>query len=384
MQMAGWLQIDSIIDISNSFCIPPFGDAHTHNMDGTYGLQEMTLNYLNEGVFYVQVLGNNGKNTVSVRPTLTRSKRIDVTYANGLLTCTYGHGFYPYEPLAMGIYSPFLQFKYIDSIKRSRLVENISYYFLDNEQDVDTKWELIMKYKPDNIKICLLDAANYETKRKKETIDNNGLSPKVAEYVVKKAHQSGLRVFAHIETVEDFRLCVKIGVDIVAHLPGYGWDGDLKTVAKFCMTTADIDLCKKSGTSIIPTLCFDGVTKYDSLGKSSFDSTNFANKLKYQKQTIRKLYEKGVAIGLGADFYGKTVEPEIAYILKYKILSLEEIIFLWGKSTSQMIFPNRKIGEILEGYEASFLVLNKNVFKNFEAIHHIKLKVKEGKILTCN
>ncbi|MEJ7822680.1 MAG: hypothetical protein WKF85_10190 [Chitinophagaceae bacterium] len=377
-------KIDSIIDISNSFCIPPFGDAHTHNLDGSYGLKEMITNYLNEGVFYVQVLANNGKNAVSIRPALNRSKKIDVTYTNGFLTTTYGHGFYPYEPLAMGIYSPYLQYKYVDSVKKSRLVENISYYFLDNVQDVDKKWEAIMKYQPDNIKIGLLDAANYELKRKKETVGDNGLSPEVAEYVVKKAHLSGLRVFAHVETVEDFRLCVKIGVDVVAHLPGYGWDGDLKTADKFCMTTADINLCKKSGIGIIPTLCVDGVTKYDSLGNPSFDSTKFANKLKYQKQTVKKLYKERIAIGLGADYYGKTVEPEIDYLLKYKILSPKEIIFLWGKSTSQMIFPNRKIGEIREGFEASFLVLSNNPFKNFETTKDIKLKVKEGKIIRYN
>jgi len=51
---------------------------------------------------------------------------------------------------------------YNDSIKKSRLVENISYFFLDNISDVDAKWSTIMSFKPDNIKIVILDAKHYD------------------------------------------------------------------------------------------------------------------------------------------------------------------------------------------------------------------------------
>ena len=134
------IRVDSVIDLSGKYCIPPFGDAHTHNLDGGYNLKEMVLNYLKDGVFYVQVLGNNGEGSQISRPALKKAKKIDVTYANGLLTSTYGHGFFPYEPLAMGIYAPYLQRRYEDSIKKSRIVENKAYYFLDSKKDVDDKW----------------------------------------------------------------------------------------------------------------------------------------------------------------------------------------------------------------------------------------------------
>ncbi len=51
-------KIDETVDFKNGFIIPPFGDAHTHNLDGTRDLERMFKVYLEEGTFYVQVLGN--------------------------------------------------------------------------------------------------------------------------------------------------------------------------------------------------------------------------------------------------------------------------------------------------------------------------------------
>lgn len=372
--------IDSVIDLNNKFCIPPFGDAHTHNLDGTYGLQDMIMKYLKEGVFYVQVLGNNGQGAVNSRPVLARTK-LDVQYANGLLTSTYGHGFYPYEPMAMGIYAPYQQIMYADSIKKSRLVENKAYFFLDSIADVDKKWDLIMAYKPDLIKIVLNDAKNYITKRKIEKPDDNGLSEEVATYIVKKAHQQGLRVYAHIETADDARLCAKIGVDALAHLPGYGWNGKEESKNKYCINQEDIKNFKKANITIIPTFNYDGTRTYDSNGNETINIENFNASIEYKTWVLKRLKKADIPIGLGADSYGSTVMPEIDTLIKNKIFSNRELVEIYSKTTPQLIFPTRKIGEIKEGYEASFIVLEENPFKNIEAIKSIGLKIKQGVIL---
>ena len=301
--------IDSVIDLKNKFCIPPFGDAHTHNLDGTYGLKDMVLKYTKEGVFYVQVLGNNGQGAKNARPVLEKAKLVDVTYANGLLTCTYGHGFYPYEPMAMGIYAPYQQIMYADSIKKSRIVDNISYFFLDSIADVDKKWNLIMAFKPDLIKICLNDVKNYATKRKLEKPDDNGLSEEVATYVVKKAHQQGLRVFAHIETADDARLCAKIGVDVLAHMPGYGWNGKEETKAKYCITEKDIKLFKKAKITVIPTFNYDGTKSYDANGKETTNPDSYNASIEYKTRILRLMRKANITIAIGADSYGSTVMP---------------------------------------------------------------------------
>jgi imidazolonepropionase-like amidohydrolase len=43
-----------------------------------------------------------------------------------------------------------------------------------------------------------------------------------------------------------------------------------------------------------------------------------------------------------------------------------------------VIFPNRKIGELKEGYEASFLVLEGNPMEDFSKVKKIRMRVKQG------
>lgn len=54
---------------------------------------------------------------------------------------------------------------------------------------------------------------------------------------------------------------------------------------------------------------------------------------------------------------------------------------LYCTQTPKSIFPNRKIGEIRENYEASFLVLSENPFDNIDAIKNIEIKVRQGLFL---
>jgi len=57
------------------------------------------------------------------------------------------------------------------------------------------------------------------------------------------------------------------------------------------------------------------------------------------------------------------------------------LIDIYSRATPQSIFPKRKIGEVKEEYEASFLVLNENPYNNIEAIKSIDIKVRQGLIL---
>lgn len=372
------VHIDSTINLEGQFCIPPFGDAHTHNLDGSYGLKEMIAQYLKEGVFYVQVLGNYGSGAVQSRKILKKENTVEATYANGLLTATYGHGFYPYEPMAMGFYIPADQFKYADSVKKSRLAANNAYYFLDSIAEVDTKWPLIMKYKPDQLKICLLDAANYTEKRKAEKVDDYGVSPEVAAYIVQKAHAEGLRVVAHVETADDARLCAKIGVDALAHLPGYGWNGDETSRTKYCMIKADIKLFKKAGITIVPTMNINHSAEYKGNGIFIQHPEQSAALLKYKTTMLRALYKSEVPIALGSDYYGKGIAPEFDSLLTHSVFTNQQLINCLTKQTPQHIFPGRKIGEIKEGYEASFLTLKENPLQKIETLKNIQQRIKKG------
>lgn len=373
--------LDTVINLSGKYCIPPFGDAHTHNLDATYNLNEMASEYLKEGTLYVQVLGNYGSGAVQVRKVLQKENKLEVTYANALLTATYGHGFYPYEPLAMGIYSPADQIKYKDSIMKSRLAENNAYIFLDSVADVDAKWPLILKYKPDHLKICLLDAVDYDAKRKAEIPETYGLSPAVAKHIVEKAHAAGLRVFAHIETADDARLCAAIGIDALAHLPGYGWNGDNKDREKYCITKKDVALFKKKKLAVIPTMNLDYTGSYSADGKLTPNPTQRKNTLQYEKKILKALYKAAVPIGIGGDYYGKTAMVEADSLYTNKIFDVKQLLDIWCRQTPQLIFPGRKIGEVKEGFEASFLILKGNPLTDIGFLKLIEARIKNGQFL---
>jgi imidazolonepropionase-like amidohydrolase len=371
--------IDESIDLKNQFIIPPFADAHTHNLDGAFNLQKIINDYLSEGTFYVQVLANYALGAKQAKPFLNKPSSLDVIYANGGLTSTLGHPFLAYEPRALGFYNYADWEKNMDKIKVSRIGENEVYWFLDSKADVDAKWEKFLAQKPDVVKILLLDAENYEKIRANGKVGDKGLSPEVAEYVVNKAHQAGLRVFAHIETANDFRLGLKIGVDGFAHLPNYGWNGKTEDAPKDDLTIADIKLAAKKKVVVIPTMQIGKieVTDYSS-SEQKVDQERFDRILERQRKLLAQMLKNGVKIALGSDYYGKTVGVELWYLHDNKILDDKNLLKIAVEDTPQMIFPNRKIGKLKDGYEASFITLEENPLKNFNTVKKIGLRFKQG------
>ena len=375
-------KIDETIDLKNQFVIPPLADAHTHNLDGSRNLQQIVNAYLQEGTFYVQVLANYALGAKQARPFLNKPESLDVIYANGGLTSTLGHPFMAYEPRAMGFFDYTKWEENMDKIKLSRIGENEVYWFFDSKSDVDAKWEKFLAQKPDIVKILLLDAENYEKKRVSGKAGDKGLSPEIAEYVVSKAHQANLRVYAHVETTADFRLGLKIGVDGFAHSPNYGWNGKIEDQPKDDLTLADIKLAAKQKVFITPTANIGKIesTIYDD-GKEDLQTERFNRIIERQKKLFNLMHENGVKIILGSDYYGKTVGVELWYLHDNKIFDNKTLLKIAVEDTPQAIFPNRKIGKLKSGYEASFLVIPNDPIKDFEQLKQIQFRFKQGILL---
>lgn len=374
--------VDETVDLANGFVIPPFGDAHTHNLDGVFNLDKLIKSYLAEGTFYVQVLGNSSLGSAAARPFLNKPSSLDVSYANGMLTSTYGHPFMVYEPLAMGIYNPAEGYRRIADVKKSRLAFKQSYWFLDSKADVDKYWPSIIAAKPDLIKIGLLDAQNKIKNADAEAVDK-GLSPEVAEYVTQLAHQAGFRVFAHIETADDFRLGLRIGIDGFAHSPYYGWNGRLESKPKDDLTKQDLKLAAAKGVVVIPTAgrARFSFTEFSADGKETVDQTSKDRIVARQRKLFREMRNAGIRLALGLDTYGATLLPELLYLSENNIFDNADLLKIAVESTPQAIFPGRRIGRLEEGYEASFLVLKGDPLKDFAEIRNISKKFKRGKFI---
>jgi imidazolonepropionase-like amidohydrolase len=228
---------------------------------------------------------------------------------------------------------------------------------------VNTNWERIKAQKPGVIVIELLDAEKMGGK------EGKGLSPEVAKAVVKKAHKADLQVFAKVENVSDIRLAVKLGIDGIAGLPGYDWNGQGSTAA-FDLTEADLKLLAKKKTIIIPVF-----THAQQMGLPKPEVHSF------QAGLLRRMLASGVRVVVGSDDPQRTIRTEVTYWFNFGDLNPSVALRTFCETTPQAIFPDRKIGRIDNGYEASFLVLEDNPLNNLLKMRAIRFKVKNGVLL---
>jgi imidazolonepropionase-like amidohydrolase len=379
------LQIDTTIDLKSGYVIPPFGDAHTHNLSDTTDLDEMAQKYVADGVFYVQVLNNYASKVDFLRQRFESSSTIDVAYANGGLTATLGHPFVAYVTSTLGLHWSAI-FSQSDKILQSRAGENDAYWFMDSLEAVDEKWPLILATRPNFIKIYLINTENQQELFDNQQMGRFGLSRDVAEAIVRKAKEHNLRVIAHIENAYDFNVGLDIQVDGFAHLPGYSWNG-MGSVDAFIVSDEDIKRAADQQVFLTPTgnIAQNYATNYDSLGNRSIDSIRMQRINEFLTTQIDRFMSFGVNLVVGSDQLLETSVVEADYLVNtLNAVDPRTAIRMLSVTTPQTIFPNRKVGKFEDGFEASFLVLENNPLENWDNSKSIFMRVKQGKILDAN
>jgi hypothetical protein len=352
-------KIDSVIDLYQRYVIPPFGDAFSSSLTSNPSVEQMLKMYFSDGIFYIQTLGNTQEGRKNTQVHLG-AKSPDVTFANGEIACTLGEPFMRYEPAAMGIKNPNDIKTRANEIRNKRTGLGDGYWFFDDKSAINANWDRIKAQKPNVIAISLLDAEKMGGK------EGKGLSPDVAKAVVKKAHKADLKVFARVENVNDIRLAIKLGIDGIAGLPGSDWNGEGSTAA-FELTDADIKLLAKKKTVVIPV----------------FSRAQFAGKDRHKMQTFQaaqlaKLLKGGVKVAVGSDDPQRTIRTEVTYWFNLGDLDIPAALKAICETTPQVVFPDRKVGRIEHGYEASFLVVDDSPYVNFLKMRAIRFKVKNG------
>ena len=360
-------EVDTIYNLKGHFLIPPFGDAHTHNLDRDWQLRFLPKAYLDEGTFYVQNLTSKLDGTKKARPFFESRSTPDVVFAHQGLTSTLGHPFMAYEPFAMGLdYGEWN--KNLDSIRRSRIDLNNSYIFIDSIAEVREKLKFYFENKPDIAKIFLINSEDHAETFGNNIMADNGLSTEVAEAIVKRLKEENLTVYAHIESSYDFETGLDIGVDYFAHMPGYNWTGSAEDKSRYYIDDALIGKAVKKGVGIIPTIG-------QAFGQKAKDSIA---KREFVKDFLRRYHDAGGKLVFGADAFNQTMKGEIELLIDLEIFDSKTILNLLTVQTPQSIFPNRKIGKLQEGYECSFLVLEKNPLEDIKSILSVKFGIKQG------
>jgi imidazolonepropionase-like amidohydrolase len=371
-------RVDSVVDLRGRYVIPPLGDAHTHNLDGDFGLQPVRDAYRAEGTFYVQVLTNTASGAARVRSSFEVRCSIDVLYANGGITSTLSHPFLAYEPRAMGLFADWAS--HADSIRASRIRENDAYWFVDDQEDLAKTWPSIQATNPGILKVFLLDAV--ETPSAVEAIGlphGRGLHPSLIPHIVRRAREAGLRVAAHIETAADFDIAVRAGVDGIAHMPGYQLETNAQGGTRRETPTQRFEIPVESareagrrGVVVTPTVSW-------TLAATQPDSAHLVTRRQdLMRRNVARLRQHNVTIVLGSDWYGSTGWHEMEAMRSLGTWTDRELLVMWAVDTPRSIFPGRRIGRLEDGYEASFLVLEDDPTLSLDALKDIDLRFKQG------
>ncbi len=361
-------KIDTTIDLTSKWVIPPFADAHTHNLDRQWQLSYLPNKYLNEGCFYILNLTSKANGVNKLKPFFEEQNTPDVKFSLQGLTSEIGHPFMAYEPFAMGLNDARIWKDSIEKIKTSRLDEGNSYIFLNSIEEAKRKLPDYFEQKPDVVKIFLVNSNEYEENAFDDVAGNNGLKPEVAKYVTEEAHKLGYRVFAHISNAFDFELAVNIGVDVSAHLPCIGWDGNPESKKNYIVDDLIIDRAIAQDHAVITTLQWS-YESFDTLRES---------KIGLAEEFLKTYHEKGGTILIGADRFGETYSDELRLILERKIFKNYDLIKIACSVTPRFIFPERKIGFIQDNFEADFLILDENPLLNIESLLNPQSIYKAG------
>jgi imidazolonepropionase-like amidohydrolase len=240
--------------------------------------------------------------------------------------------------------------------------------------DLNSKWPEIRAGNPDVIKIFLLDASeNAAPPPADSTLQSgHGLKPSLVPHIVRRAHASGLRVAAHIETARDFEIGVDAGVDIFAHVPGYGLDLE-DDAGPFLISNAVARRAGARGVAVTPTVSWIWLLQ------NSPDSARIvAQRIDVMTRNIQTLMRHGVRIIAGSDRFGLTNTAEHAAQRRLGLWDGRGLLDMWTATTAQSMFPQRRIGELRDGYEASFIALRSNPLTDSTALSNITMRVKQG------
>lgn len=355
---------DSIIELSGKFVVPPFAEAHNHWLEPA-AVDAYIQAYLRDGIFYVQDQGNAPSVRARIDSLLNRPTSVDFISANQGWTGPGGH--------PIQIARQFVAFGTFPSTWTDADLDKNVMMVVHDSADVAERWPLFVAGRPDFAKVFLLYSEEYE-QRSRDTAYrfHRGIDPALVPNIVRRAHAAGLKVSAHIYTAADFRNAVDGGVDLIAHFPGTGYEPRLGPAA-FRITDADASAAAQHEVRVITTL---GWLR---------EEEDSAQRVMLVRDVIRPnlalLRQHEVPILIGSDQFRQTSAPEAQDLVTLGLFTPKEALQSWAVTTPKAIFPQRRIGELSPGYEASFLALNGDPIADFGNTSRIALRVKQGVVL---
>lgn len=348
---------DSTIDVSGRWIVPAFGDAHQHTFGTEYSRYYLG-DFVAAGVLYGLDLTNPASAGMEMqRLAAADSLPIDIAFSHGGISRLGGPRPHP---------ATVMENLYGDGDPENWSLEGDAYWSLDAVDDVARMWPEFMAQGPDVVKVYVLafgegdEGCGY------------GLCPDVLQAVVDRAHGEGLRVFAHVNTAADVRVALDAGVDALAHLP-LGNNGIRADAAEPFLLGPDlVEEIGRRELVITPT------SHLLVQGTEGFPADTLITELELQRQQLQSLHDAGARLALSGHDWQVTSRREAEYLVAYDLLDPATVLELWAGTTPRAIYPDRQVGHLRPGAEATFLVLGGDPIADFSAVRDIRLRVRDG------
>lgn len=353
-------RVDNTYDLAGAYVIPPFGEAHNHDL-ASDETGERLREYLRDGVFYAKMQSAFSKGFEILAPLYNRPESVDVIFAFAPITGPGGH--------PIRIRKLFFERGYYEGVFDSiEEIAGIGYTEVATRDELLKKWPNLTVQKPDFVKFMLSHSEEYALRvDDPEFFGHKGIDPQLVPHLVELAHAEGLSITAHVDSAADFHYAVTAAVDEIAHLPG--------TDEQEVIRNKDAKIAAENDVAVITTVSL--TTKI----KDDFPKM-YERIMEQHARNLKRLKDAGVRIIIGSDMPYRDTSVEEAFLLSdLGVFSNLEILKMWCETTPRSIFPGRDIGRLVEGFEASFLVLEGNPIEDFAQTRNIQMRVKQGQHL---
>jgi hypothetical protein len=359
-------RVDEVIDLHGGYVIPPLAEGHNHWLEPA-AADQYNACYLADGVYYVRDMGNVPYLMDQMRDKLNLPTSVDLVSA---MTPFTGPGAHPVE-----IIDQFVQFGILPKEWKPDY-DRKAEFVVRTEKDIDERFPELLRQNPRYVKAFLLFSEEYEQRLNDPSKYGNhrGMDPKLLPHLVKLAHAAGLKVAVHVYSAPDFRNAIAAGADNIEHIPGDGASNEPQMgFDHFKLTLADAKLAAAHHVTVTSTL--------DWLANNQTPETQRLTK-EVMVPNLIALKNQGVAIMVGSDHFRRSSLGEVLELRDLKVFSNQELLDIATRRTTNFIFPERKLGKLAEGFEANFLVLERDPAQSLDNLKSIVMRVKQGHRLT--
>ena len=354
-------RVNRSMDLKDQFLIPPLADAHNYNLQNDWAVSQFAQRYVRDGVFYAAMMCADAAAVDPARKSLEEADGPEALFVTACITSSDG------QPLgALLDASP--------GKTRADFIDK-AVIAMDKPEDVARKWPLVLAGKPTAVRIMLVQSDKPELHARGDLWGRLGVTPEVAAAIVQRAHKTGLRVIAHIETASDFANAVKAGVDWIDHVPGFV-DPLGEPAERFALTPEMAAEAAKAQVQVIT-----GAAAAKLFKASPELQGPLAAVLKRNLQTLK---DAGVTLLLGSDVFTDTAQAELRALAATGVFSNAELLRMATITTPRALFPKRRIGCFETGCEASFLLLGADPTADLQTVAAPMLRAVGGRLLTQN